>query len=117
MPVVRLNKQGFPKSMSLAEFQRRFSLLSKNDSLLESTDDRATVENILIDAEVDHSSYRIGFSEVGLSSLIRIFFRIESRETNFLSKMYPALSFLSFFWRLALSKQTLPIIFCAAKNF
>lgn len=66
LPVVRLNKQGFPKSMSSAEFRRRFSLLSKNDSLLESIDDKATVENILIDAEVDHSSYRIGFSEVCL---------------------------------------------------
>ncbi|KAK7595346.1 hypothetical protein V9T40_013171 [Parthenolecanium corni] len=64
LPVVRLNKQGFPTSMSLTEFRRRFSLLSRNDSLPESINDKTAAENILMDTEVDHSLYRIGFSEV-----------------------------------------------------
>ncbi|XP_065201687.1 unconventional myosin-XVIIIa isoform X3 [Planococcus citri] len=66
LPVVRLNKQGYPKSMSLAEFKRRFMLLSSNDSaaLAATSDDQTVAKNILLDADVDESSYRIGLSEV-----------------------------------------------------
>lgn len=63
--MVRLNKQGFPKSMSLSEFKRRFMLLSSNDAVpLSANDDQAIAKNILLDADVDESSYRIGLSEV-----------------------------------------------------
>ena len=56
--------------MSLTEFRRRFSLLSKTELPVESINDRETAENILLDAEVDHSSYRIGLSEVSFVSII-----------------------------------------------
>lgn len=68
LPVVRLNKQGYPKSMSLSEFKRRFLLLVNTDmgSLLQAADDQAIARHILLDADVDDSSYRIGLSEVRL---------------------------------------------------
>lgn len=76
LPVVRLNKQGFPKSMSLAEFKRRFMLLSSADGAAMSAtgDDQSTVKNILLDADVDESSYRIGLSEVSFSRNCIVFF-------------------------------------------
>lgn len=64
LPVVRFNKEGFPKSMSLSEFKRRFSLLAKTDVCAENTDDQLIVKNILLDTDIDESLYRIGLSEV-----------------------------------------------------
>ncbi len=52
--------------MSLAEFKRRFSLLTKSDLSSGAVDDQSMVKNILLDADIDDSAYRIGLSEVSL---------------------------------------------------
>lgn len=58
LEAARLHRLGFPESVPLAEFVRRFGLLS--DSLSK----EITVENILSFNEIDASTYRIGPSQV-----------------------------------------------------
>lgn len=52
--------------MSLSEFRRRFLLLANSDLLPpgSNSDDQTIAKNILLDADIDDSSYRIGISEV-----------------------------------------------------
>uniref|UniRef100_A0A8D8R4Z1 Unconventional myosin-XVIIIa n=1 Tax=Cacopsylla melanoneura TaxID=428564 RepID=A0A8D8R4Z1_9HEMI len=75
LAAARLHKQGYPRSMPLTEFRRRFQLLalSSDSSTQPSTggvdtshrcDDKAAVEEILLSLDVDHSSYRVGLSQI-----------------------------------------------------
>lgn len=63
LEAARLYRFGFPESMALAEFQRRFALLATCD-----TNREVTVEHILASNEVDTATYRIGPSQVSDSS-------------------------------------------------
>ncbi|XP_075218480.1 unconventional myosin-XVIIIa-like isoform X2 [Lycorma delicatula] len=71
LAVVRLHKLGFPKSLSLSEFRRRFSLLTSDSSSSNNTptpstiaEERSAVEKILESLDLDSSSYRLGLSRV-----------------------------------------------------
>lgn len=58
MEAARLHRLGFPESVPLTEFVRRFGLLGDVSSKT------VTVEDILSSNEIDHSTYRIGMSLV-----------------------------------------------------
>lgn len=58
LEAARLHRLGFPESVPLAEFVRRFGLLAE----IPSKD--LTVEQILSHNEIDPSTYRIGPSQV-----------------------------------------------------
>lgn len=63
MDAARLHRLGFPESVPLAEFVRRFGLLVGDSNK------DITVEQILSSNEIDPATYRIGPSQV---SLIRV---------------------------------------------
>lgn len=58
LEAARLHRLGFPESVPLAEFVRRFGLLGEISST------EQTVEQILQSNEIDLSTYRIGLSQV-----------------------------------------------------
>lgn len=58
MEAARLHRLGFPETVPLNEFVRRFGLLADAPSR------NATVEEILNANEIDPSSYRVGVSQV-----------------------------------------------------
>lgn len=60
LEAARLHRLGFPESVPLNEFVRRFGLLNDPSA----AKDSFSVENILSFNEVDSSSYRIGPSQV-----------------------------------------------------
>ncbi|RZF36155.1 hypothetical protein LSTR_LSTR013379 [Laodelphax striatellus] len=70
LAVARFHKLGFPKSMSLSEFYRRFNLLASDHSItnankvLSVSQQRQAVEKILECLDLDSASYRIGLSQV-----------------------------------------------------
>lgn len=59
LEAARLHRLGFPESVPLSEFIRRFGLLGDVSSK------DITVEQILAANEIDPSTYRIGPSQVG----------------------------------------------------
>ncbi|XP_033212416.1 unconventional myosin-XVIIIa [Belonocnema kinseyi] len=64
---VRLHKVGFPKHMPLAEFRRRFGLLSSDANIRPGSpvaDERRAVEDMLLSVDVDLASYRVGQSQI-----------------------------------------------------
>ena len=63
LDAARLHRLGFPESVPLAEFVRRFGLL-----VSESNKD-ITVEHILSSNEVDPATYRIGPSQVSVTKI------------------------------------------------
>jgi myosin-18 len=62
LEAARLHRMGFPETVPLNEFVRRFGLL--NDSTIPKENN--TVESILSFNEIDASTYRIGPSQVSL---------------------------------------------------
>lgn len=58
LEAARLHRLGFPESVPLTEFIRRFGLLGDTSSK------DLTVEQILTSNEIDSSAYRIGLSQV-----------------------------------------------------
>lgn len=60
MEAARLHRLGFPESVPLNEFVRRFGLLNDSTMAKESN----SVESILAYNEIDSSTYRIGPSQV-----------------------------------------------------
>lgn len=65
MDAVRVHKQGFPFFLPLAEFRRRFRLLAgdfKHTSPV--LDERKAVEDVLMELDLELSSYRVGLSQV-----------------------------------------------------
>lgn len=63
MEAARLHRLGFPESVPLNEFVRRFGLL--NDSTMPKENN--SVESILSFNEIDSSTYRIGPSQVSVT--------------------------------------------------
>ena len=61
MEAARLHRLGFPESVPLNEFVRRFGLLAGDSSL---SKDNTTVEQVLTANEIDVATYRIGPSQV-----------------------------------------------------
>ncbi|XP_034938214.1 unconventional myosin-XVIIIa [Chelonus insularis] len=75
LDAMRLYKVGYPKHMPLAEFRRRFGLLSNDMNVRPGSpvaDERKAVEDMLLCVDIDPASYRIGQS--------RIFFRAGALE-------------------------------------
>ncbi|XP_026678087.1 unconventional myosin-XVIIIa [Diaphorina citri] len=80
LAAVRLYKQGYPRYMPLTEFRRRFALLgaapgsstqpapSEKGSVV--SDDKGAVEEILLSLDLDHSSYRVGLSQIFFRSSV-----------------------------------------------
>ncbi|CAG0880745.1 unnamed protein product, partial [Cyprideis torosa] len=70
LDAVRLYKQGFPDSMAIPEFKRRFGLLSSqsNTSLVEdaAVTPAGRIEDVLAGMDLDPSSYRIGLTQSDL---------------------------------------------------
>ncbi|XP_044737974.1 unconventional myosin-XVIIIa isoform X3 [Chrysoperla carnea] len=79
LEATRLYKQGFPENLPLSEFRRRFSLLApicttptpeQQNSLNEINttngvlDERKAVEDMLLQVDIDHMSYRVGLSQI-----------------------------------------------------
>ena len=80
MEAVRLHKVGFPKHMPLAEFRRRFGLLSSDTNIRPGSpvaDEHRAVEDMLLSVDVDLASYRIGQSQVILIIFYSIYLRCE----------------------------------------
>lgn len=69
LDAARLHRLGFPESVPLAEFERRFGLLAGEGSK------DVVVEQILSANEIDPATYRIGPSQV--SKLLLFSNRIE----------------------------------------
>lgn len=63
LSAARLHKQGYPRCMPLAEFRRRFQLLG-SAAPTAGLEDKAAVEEILAALDLEHSSYRVGLSQV-----------------------------------------------------
>lgn len=65
LDAVRLHKQGFPHFLPLGEFRRRFHLLAgdfKHTSPI--LDERKAVEDVLMELDLELSSYRVGLSQI-----------------------------------------------------
>ncbi|XP_057663669.1 unconventional myosin-XVIIIa isoform X1 [Diorhabda carinulata] len=62
---VRLYKQGFPTFLPLAEFRRKFHLLTADcKASAPVLDERKAVEDMLLALDLELSSYRIGLSQI-----------------------------------------------------
>ncbi|CAH1113986.1 unnamed protein product [Psylliodes chrysocephalus] len=65
LDAVRLYKQGFPTSLPLGEFRRKFNLLATDyKSSSPVLDEKKAVEDMLIALDLEVSSYRIGLSQI-----------------------------------------------------
>ena len=69
LDAVRLHKIGFPDSFNYAEFWRRFSVLSRGDiPQIKSGEEKAAIEQLLSDLDIERSSYRLGNTQLFLRS-------------------------------------------------
>ena len=66
LDAVRLHKIGFPESLGYGDFWRRFSLLSKESINPGSGEEKAAVEALLVGLDLDHTSYRLGNTQIFL---------------------------------------------------
>ncbi|CAG9854343.1 unnamed protein product [Phyllotreta striolata] len=65
LDAVRLYKQGFPTSLPLGEFRRKFHLLASDCKTTGPIlDERKAVEDMLVALDLELSSYRIGLSQI-----------------------------------------------------
>lgn len=83
---MRLHKQGFPCFLPLGEFRRRFNLLAgdfKHTSPI--LDERKAVEDILMELDLELTSYRVGLSQIFFRS--GVLSRLESQRDERLSGM------------------------------
>lgn len=69
LPTIRFYKQGFPVSMYVAEFVRKFAVflstnLKNDDSNNTIKDHRLCVSEIMSKADLDESLYKIGVNQV-----------------------------------------------------
>jgi len=77
LPTIRFYKQGFPISMFIAEFIRKFAAflpthLKTDDSNNTIKDHRQCVSEIMSKADLDESLYKIGISQVSKLLIIII---------------------------------------------
>lgn len=89
-----MHRLGFPETVPLNEFVRRFGLLS------DSSTKEISVESILSSNEIDCSSYRIGPSQVS-DFYIEFFGLVGQFYENFFFKT------LNFYWIHKISKNLL----------
>jgi len=66
LDAVRLHKIGFPESLGYGEFWRRFSLLSENGFIPNAGEEKSAVEELLVSLDLDHTSYRLGNTQIFL---------------------------------------------------
>merc|ERR1711874_736455 len=66
LDAVRLHKIGFPESLGYGEFWRRFSLLSENGFVPNTGEEKSAVEELLVNLDLDHTSYRLGNTQIFL---------------------------------------------------
>eukprot|EP00090_Calanus_glacialis_P009359 TRINITY_DN17730_c0_g1_i1.p1 TRINITY_DN17730_c0_g1~~TRINITY_DN17730_c0_g1_i1.p1 ORF type:complete len:2011 (+),score=520.24 TRINITY_DN17730_c0_g1_i1:123-6155(+) len=66
LDAVRLHKIGFPESLGYGEFWRRFSLLSENGFVPNTGEEKSAVEELLVSLDLDHTSYRLGNTQIFL---------------------------------------------------
>lgn len=69
LPTIRFYKQGYPVSMYIAEFIRKFAVflpsnLKTDDSNNTIKDHRQCVSEIMSKADLDESLYKIGINQV-----------------------------------------------------
>ncbi|XP_043225298.1 unconventional myosin-XVIIIa-like isoform X2 [Amphibalanus amphitrite] len=68
LDALRLHKQGYPEHMPFAEFRRRFALLAPDVTVDEGStaggDERAAVDQLMLQLDVDPASYRLGLSQI-----------------------------------------------------
>ena len=102
LEAARLHRLGFPESVPLNEFVRRFGLL--NDSTM--SKEGMSVESILAFNEIDASSYRIGPSQVSpeKTSIHILLKRLVSTQSE--QKLYPDFQFVF----LCIHKTSLDLI-------
>ena len=81
LDAVRLHKIGFPDSLGYADFWRRFSVLGRGDSPpVRSGEEKAAIEQLLQDLDIERSSYRLGNTQIFLRSGIMAQFEEERYE-------------------------------------
>ena len=68
LDAVRLHKIGFPDSFNYVEFWRRFSVLSREEVMVRSGEERAAVHQLLQHLDIEKSSYRLGNTQLFLRS-------------------------------------------------
>ena len=66
LDAVRLHKIGFPESLGYGDFWRRFSLLSSGGQNPGAGEEKAAVEAMLVSLDLDHTSYRLGNTQIFL---------------------------------------------------
>lgn len=72
LPTIRFYKQGYPISMYIAEFVRKFAVflptnLKTDDSNNTIKDNRNCVSEIMSKADLDESLYKIGVNQVNFN--------------------------------------------------
>merc|ERR1719192_2475749 len=81
LDAVRLHKIGFPDSLGYADFWRRFLVLGRGDSPpVRSGEEKAAIEQLLQDLDIERSSYRLGNTQLFLRSGILAQFEEERYE-------------------------------------
>jgi len=66
LDAVRLHKIGFPESLGYGEFWRRFSLLNETGFVPNTGEEKSAVEELLVSLDLDHTSYRLGNTQIFL---------------------------------------------------
>ena len=67
LDAVRLHKIGFPESLGYGDFWRRFALLAKQGVQSPgSGEEKTAVEAMLVEMDLDHTSYRLGNTQIFL---------------------------------------------------
>lgn len=70
---VRLYKQGYPTMLPLGEFRRKFSILAGESKVSSpELDERKAVEDMLLEIDLELSSYRVGLSQVSVVNVRRV---------------------------------------------
>lgn len=86
LEAARLHRLGFPETVPINEFMRRFGLLCSDPAQKD-----LSVETILSSNEIDSSTYRIGPSQVSLVKILRLFRMLDLFEV---SVNYPKLDLI-----------------------
>merc|ERR1719370_2280662 len=66
LDAVRLHNIGFPESLGYGEFWRRFSLLNETGFVPNMGEEKSAVEELLVSLDLDHTSYRLGNTQIFL---------------------------------------------------